>query len=148
MPTASTCHRLLYALVALLGLGLATSPALAADKDSPATQATATFAGGCFWCMEPPFDAIDGVISTTSGYIGGHKENPTYKEVTTGRTGHTEAVQIVYDPSKVSYAELLDVFWRNIDPTNPRVLFAGTWPTRRTSPCTCRTNAAAAKRSS
>ncbi|MDX1697014.1 MAG: peptide-methionine (S)-S-oxide reductase MsrA [Thiohalobacterales bacterium] len=79
----------------------------------------ATFAGGCFWCMEPPFDALDGVISTTSGYTGGKVENPTYKQVSAGRTGHTEAVQIVYDPQKISYAELLDVFWRNIDPTNP-----------------------------
>ena len=67
--------------------------------------------------MEPPFDNLDGVISTTSGYTGGHKQNPTYKEVSRGGTGHTEAVQIVYDPEKVSYAELLDVFWRNIDPT-------------------------------
>ena len=82
-----------------------------------AKQATATFAGGCFWCMEPPFDKIDGVISTTSGYTGGHKRNPTYKEVSGGGTGHTEAVQIAFDPHKVSYAELLDVFWRNIDPT-------------------------------
>jgi peptide-methionine (S)-S-oxide reductase len=77
----------------------------------------ATFAGGCFWCMEPPFDSVDGVISTTSGYIGGHKDDPTYEEVSAGGTGHTEAVEIVFDPEKVSYAELLDVFWKNIDPT-------------------------------
>ena len=77
----------------------------------------ATFAGGCFWCMEPPFDGIDGVISTTSGYIGGHKDDPTYEQVSAGGTGHTEAVEIVFDPSKVEYAKLLDVFWRNIDPT-------------------------------
>ena len=68
--------------------------------------------------MEPPFDKLDGVISTTSGYIGGHKENPTYKEVSSGRTGHTEAVQIVYDPARVSYRELLNEFWHNIDPTS------------------------------
>jgi peptide-methionine (S)-S-oxide reductase len=80
--------------------------------------ATATFAGGCFWCMEPPFDALDGVVSTTSGYIGGHTENPTYLEVSSGKTGHTEAVQIVYDPEKISYERLLDVFWVNIDPTD------------------------------
>ena len=78
---------------------------------------TATFAGGCFWCMEPPFDALDGVISTTSGYIGGHQPEPTYREVSSGDTGHTEAVQIVYDPAKISYEELLEVFWKNIDPT-------------------------------
>lgn len=79
--------------------------------------ARATFAGGCFWCMEPPFDALDGVISTTSGYTGGQKQNPTYKEVSAGVTGHTEAVQVIYDPRKISYAQLLEVFWRNIDPT-------------------------------
>lgn len=77
----------------------------------------ATFAGGCFWCMEPPFDRIDGVISTTSGYIGGKTGNPTYEEVSSGATGHAEAVQVVYDPHKVSYETLLVTFWHNIDPT-------------------------------
>ena len=76
----------------------------------------ATFAGGCFWCMEPPFDKLEGVVSTTSGYTGGHKVNPTYKQVSAGGTGHTEGLQIVYDPEKISYGELLSVFWRNIDP--------------------------------
>jgi len=79
-------------------------------------QDLATFAGGCFWCMEAPFDKLDGVISTTSGYTAGQKMNPTYKEVSSGSTGHTEAVQIVFDPKKISYAELLEVFWKNIDP--------------------------------
>jgi len=79
--------------------------------------AKATFAGGCFWCMEPPFDKLDGVISTTSGYTDGELENPTYEQVSSGRTGHTEAVQVVYDPSKVKFKQLIDVFWRNIDPT-------------------------------
>ncbi len=78
--------------------------------------AKATFAGGCFWCMEPPFDELEGVASTTSGYIGGEVENPTYKQVSAGVTGHTEAVQIVFEPEKISYQELLEVFWRNIDP--------------------------------
>src|SRR5678816_1486189 len=78
--------------------------------------AKATFAGGCFWCMEPPFDALDGVVSTTSGYTGGHTANPTYEQVSAGKTGHTEAVEIVYDPRKVTYTRLLEVFWRNIDP--------------------------------
>jgi len=82
-----------------------------------AQPAVATFAGGCFWCMEPPFDKLDGVISTTSGYTGGHVKKPTYKEVSAGTTGHAEAVQVRYDPDKVSYETLLDVFWRNIDPT-------------------------------
>lgn len=76
----------------------------------------ATFAGGCFWCMEKPFDVIDGVVSTTSGYTGGTKVNPTYKQVSSGRTGHAESVQVEFDPSKVSYEALLDVFWRNVDP--------------------------------
>ena len=92
------------------------SLAALAQAPAPAT-ATATFAGGCFWCMEGPFDVLDGVISTTSGYIGGKKKDPTYQEVSAGWTGHTEVVQIVYDPKKVSYEKLLHVFWRNIDPT-------------------------------
>jgi len=79
----------------------------------------ATFAGGCFWCMEPPFDKLDGVVSTVSGYMGGIEENPTYSEVSAGRTGHTEAVKITYDPSRVSYRKLLKVFWMQIDPTTP-----------------------------
>ena len=78
---------------------------------------TATFAGGCFWCMEPPFDKLEGVISTISGYTGGHQEDPTYQQVSAGITGHAEAVQIQYDPEKITYEQLLYVFWRNIDPT-------------------------------
>ncbi len=77
----------------------------------------ATFAGGCFWCMEPPFDKLEGVISTTSGYIGGQKKNPNYREVSSGSSGHTEAVQVIFDSSKINYEQLLLVFWRNIDPT-------------------------------
>ena len=78
---------------------------------------TATFAGGCFWCMEHPFDELPGVISVTSGYTGGQKKNPTYQEVSAGGTGHAESVQVVYDPARISYVKLLDVFWHNIDPT-------------------------------
>jgi peptide-methionine (S)-S-oxide reductase len=85
--------------------------------------AKATFAGGCFWCMEPPFDALDGVVSTTSGYTGGHTANPTYEQVSAGKTGHAEAVEIVYDPRKVTYARLLEVFWRNIDPLTANAQF-------------------------
>lgn len=77
----------------------------------------ATFAGGCFWCMEAPFDRLPGVISVTPGYTGGHVKDPTYEQVSSGGTGHTEAVQIVYDPARIGYEKLLDVFWRNIDPT-------------------------------
>jgi len=82
------------------------------------TLERAIFAGGCFWCMEPPFERLDGVREVVSGYTGGRKENPTYEEVSSGRTGHVEAVQITYDPSKVTYATLLNVFWRQIDPTD------------------------------
>ncbi len=78
---------------------------------------TATFGGGCFWCTEHDFDEVKGVISTTSGYTGGHKKNPTYEEVTSGRTGHTEVVKVIFDPKVVSYEKLLHVFWRSIDPT-------------------------------
>src|SRR4030066_2076305 len=78
----------------------------------------ATFAGGCFWCMESPFEELDGVIEVLAGYTGGHKENPAYEEVSTGKTGHLEAVQITYGPSRVSYRQLLEVFWRQIDPTD------------------------------
>lgn len=101
--------------LALLLLAALALPGLAGAAD--AALAKATFAGGCFWCMEPPYDKLDGVVSTTSGYIGGHTKNPTYEAVSAGGTGHAEAVEIVYDPAKVSYAKLLDVFWRNIDPT-------------------------------
>lgn len=81
--------------------------------------ALATFAGGCFWCMEPAFDKVEGVIATTSGYTGGRKENPTYKEVSSGTTGHCEALQVEFDPAQVSYQQLLEVFWHNVDPTTP-----------------------------
>ena len=102
----------------LLIIGLSFGPAL-----STAETATATFAGGCFWCMEPPFDKLDGVISTTSGYTDGDLKNPTYKQVSADGTGHTEALQIIYDPAKISYTKLLDVFWRNIDPLTANAQF-------------------------
>lgn len=89
-------------------------------SSSPATAAAlqkATFAGGCFWCMEAPFDKLEGVVSVTAGYTGGSVKKPTYEQVSAGSTGHTEAVQIVYDPARISYSRLLDVFWHNIDPT-------------------------------
>ena len=110
-------------VVVLFFLGLIVMT-YAEKKDSPTTtdnkgSATATFAGGCFWCMEPPFDELPGVLSTTSGYTGGFKKDPTYHEVSAGTTGHAEAVQVVYDPTKVSYDKLLEVFWKNIDPTTP-----------------------------
>ena len=111
----------------MLVMTFAVATALGAMSASAATatsgQAIATFAGGCFWCMEPPYDELDGVISTTSGYTGGHKQNPTYEEVSAGTTGHTEAVQVVYDPKRISYERLLEVFWRNIDPVTPNAQF-------------------------
>ena len=81
------------------------------------TYEQATFAGGCFWCMESPFDKLPGVISVVAGYSGGHAEEPTYEQVSAGATGHAEAVQITYDPQKIGYEKLLEVFWHNIDPT-------------------------------
>jgi peptide-methionine (S)-S-oxide reductase len=96
-----------------LALMLATGAA--AQAPPPKTE-TAIFAGGCFWCVEADFDKVAGVISTTSGYTGGHTPNPSYEDVGRGGTGHAEAVEIVYDPAKVSYAKLLDVFWHDIDP--------------------------------
>jgi peptide-methionine (S)-S-oxide reductase len=102
-----------------LGVACAQTPA----ATSAPQLRTATFAGGCFWCMEPPFDAIDGVVSTTSGYAGGRTQNPSYEEVSSGSTGHAESIRIVYDPQKVSYEKLLDVYWHNIDPTTPNQQF-------------------------
>jgi peptide-methionine (S)-S-oxide reductase len=87
-----------------------------ATPQPPAGQARATFAGGCFWCVESDFDKVPGVLSTTSGYIGGTKETATYSQVSAGSTDHIEAVEIVYDPSKVTYQKLLDYFWRHVDP--------------------------------
>ena len=98
-------------------------PTRARADDAKEETAVATFAGGCFWCMEKPYDELDGIISTTSGYAGGNEDNPTYKQVSSGRTGHYEAIQIVYDPTKVDYTTLLDVFWRNVDPLDPHGQF-------------------------
>ena len=106
--------------------GLMTSGLLAAAPDAKLLIASgqasdtryekATFAGGCFWCMEPPFDELPGVISTTAGYTGGQTKNPTYEQVSAGITGHAESVEVLFDPAKITYARLLEVFWKNIDP--------------------------------
>jgi peptide-methionine (S)-S-oxide reductase len=114
-----------HACAALGALLWAAAPVLAAEPgEEPAPgRAVATFAGGCFWCMEPPFDALPGVISTTSGYTGGSDPDPSYEEVSGGGTGHAEAVQVVYDPARVSYERLLEVFWRNVDPLTPDAQF-------------------------
>jgi peptide-methionine (S)-S-oxide reductase len=102
------CIALLLMLASLLG---GWNPGANAQS-----LAKATFAGGCFWCMEKPFDELPGVVSTTSGYTGGQTERPSYRQVSSGKTGHTESVQVVYDPAQVSYEMLLDVFWHSVDP--------------------------------
>jgi peptide-methionine (S)-S-oxide reductase len=124
---------LLLGLVLLATLGLiwdalpfyatADSVSKSSGVGADTNLATATFAGGCFWCMEKPFDELDGVLSTTSGYTGGTKVDPTYAEVSAGGTGHVEAVEVVYDPAKVNYDTLLNVFWKNVDPVDDRGQF-------------------------
>jgi peptide-methionine (S)-S-oxide reductase len=100
---------LLFASAAITGGGAAAASGPVLEK--------ATFAGGCFWCMEPAFDKLEGVKSVVSGYTGGRKPNPTYEEVSAGKTGHAESIEITYDPAVIDYSRLLDVFWHNIDPT-------------------------------
>lgn len=119
-----TFRVLIAGAAALLVIGIAAAGVSAQTKQetpsaavrAPAT-AIATFAGGCFWCTEADFDKVDGVISTTSGYIGGKTANPTYDSVSAGATGYAEAVEVVFDPSKVTYSKLLEYYWRTIDPT-------------------------------
>jgi len=113
-----------FVAAALVGSAAWASLATAAPARSPASvarpasgPARATFAGGCFWCMETAFEGIPGVLSVTSGFSGGPEKNPTYKQVSAGITGHMESVQVEYDPRRITYARLLDIFWRNIDPT-------------------------------
>jgi len=110
-------------IIFILALGCQSTETKATEGRNPMTKETqnqkiATFAGGCFWCTESDFEKVPGVLKVVSGYTGGKKENPTYEEVSSGRTGHLEAVQVYYDPDKVTYEQLLDVFWRHIDPTD------------------------------
>jgi peptide-methionine (S)-S-oxide reductase len=105
------------------GAGAAPAPGQPAARSAAgagpaAGTATATFAGGCFWCMQPSYDKVPGVVSTAVGYTGGHLANPTYEQVSSGGTGHRESIEVVYDPSKVSYDKLLTIFWHNVDPTD------------------------------
>lgn len=120
--------RRLFMVSALVGAGLLTASFRwqgRTDAGAPALRLeTAAFAGGCFWCMQPPFDKTKGVVSTAAGYTGGKEKNPTYEQVSSGRTSHREAVQITFDPAQVSYEQLLDIFWRNIDPTQADGQFA------------------------
>jgi len=111
------------AILAVLAMPLAAETPKSTTESPATAYAVATFAGGCFWCMEPPFDKVDGVISTTSGYTGGKVENPTYEQVSDGGTGHAEAVQVRFDPRKVSYGQLLEIFWHNVDPITPNRQF-------------------------
>ena len=112
--------------LSMVVLSLLCMSALMARAEEPMAKKTelATFAGGCFWCMEGPFEQLPGVLAVTSGYTGGTKLNPTYEEVSSGATGHAEAVQVEYDPSRSTYQQLLEVFWRNIDPTTLNQQFA------------------------
>jgi peptide-methionine (S)-S-oxide reductase len=115
-------------LAALAALGLVALTALASAQEAGApkagaSEAVAIFAGGCFWCVEADFDHVKGVTGTVSGYIGGKVDKPTYGQVTAGDTGHREAVRITFDPSKVTFAKLLDVFWHSVDPTDPQGQF-------------------------
>lgn len=115
-----TAVSILTLAVFLIGGWSAQSTNQAAAETTPGK---AYFAGGCFWCMEEVFEKVDGVLSATSGYMGGTVSNPTYEEVSAGRTGHAESVEVVYDPAKVSYQKLLDAFWRNVDPITPNAQF-------------------------
>jgi peptide-methionine (S)-S-oxide reductase len=122
-------------LLAACSSGLAGDPR-AADRelaDAPGETAVAVFGGGCFWCMQPPYDKLDGVLSTRVGYAGGHVPNPSYRQVTSGTTGHIEVVEVRYDPAVVSYARLLEVFWRNIDPVAVNRQFCDVGPMYRSA---------------
>jgi len=111
------------AILACIGGVLLMTVAAQASETTDINTETATFAGGCFWCMQHPFDELPGVISTTSGYTGGTEEKPTYVQVSAGSTGHTEAVQVMFDPNVINYSQLLDVYWKNTDPTTPNRQF-------------------------
>ncbi len=124
-------HLVIVLLIAA-GLTFVAGVAGAAQKGT-AGLAKATFAGGCFWCMVHPFDELPGVVSVTSGYTGGTKKKPNYEEVSAGTTGHAESVEIVFDPTKISYEKLLDVFWHNIDPTTKDREFCDTGHQYRTA---------------
>ena len=118
--------------LAVVGMAGAQQPAFEIESIDPSHE-IAVFAGGCFWCMEPPYDRLDGVIATISGYTGGHTESPTYHEVTFGDTGHYEAVLVVFDPRRVTYDELVAIFWFNIDPTDDRGQFCDRGSSYRTA---------------
>ncbi len=109
-----------FAALLIGGMTAKSQGILAADESQ---HGKATFAGGCFWCMEEAFEKVDGVVSVISGYTGGQLANPTYEQVSAGGTGHAESVEVIYDPKKVTYQHLLEVFWHNVDPTTPNAQF-------------------------
>ncbi len=118
----TTQRRLVTLATGLIAwLILANVPLVETTGASP--SAKAYFAGGCFWCMEEAFEKVEGVLSVVSGYMGGTVANPTYEEVSAGRTGHAESVEVIYDPTKVTYQKLLDAFWHNVDPLTPNAQF-------------------------
>jgi peptide-methionine (S)-S-oxide reductase len=116
MGTSRLFAKVLVFTITVVAAGTANSAGPSADGRR---AAMATFAGGCFWCMEEVFEKVAGVVSVTSGYTGGRQAHPTYEEVSAGGTGHAESVEVLYDPAQVSYGKLLDIFWRNIDPITP-----------------------------
>ncbi len=122
----------MLAAAGLAGQGKSPAPAKA-GKAAEGKLETATFAGGCFWCMQPPFDKTRGVVSTVVGYTGGKEKNPTYEQVSSGRTGHRESIQVTFDPAQVTYEQLVDVFWHNINPTQADGQFADIGPQYRTA---------------
>jgi peptide-methionine (S)-S-oxide reductase len=127
-------RRLILGTVLLAGLGSAALSQGSGQTQAPGSDtATAILAGGCFWCVEADFDKVPGVLSTTSGYIGGRVANPTYEQVSSSDTGHVEAVRIVYDPSKVTYEALLQHFWRNVDPLTANAQFCDRGPQYRSA---------------
>ncbi|WP_339522487.1 peptide-methionine (S)-S-oxide reductase MsrA [Pseudomonas sp. EA_35y_Pfl2_R111] len=138
--TSTWRRRLLASSILALGGLLAACEPTAAQAPQPQASASmvenpgvAIFAGGCFWCTESDFDKVPGVIETTSGYIGGHVDNPTYEQVSAGSSGHIEAVQVRFDPSKTSYAKLLEAFWPTIDPVTANAQFCDRGPQYRSA---------------
>jgi peptide-methionine (S)-S-oxide reductase len=131
-PRFAFAAMVLVACAMCLATGAAAaSDAEPADEQAARRTAVAIFGGGCFWCMEPPYDKLDGVLSTTSGYTGGHVPDPTYKQVSAGQTGHVEVIEVRYDPDVVSYETPLDVYWRNVDPVAVNRQFCDVGPQYR-----------------
>ncbi|MGR3175026.1 MAG: peptide-methionine (S)-S-oxide reductase MsrA [Candidatus Scalindua sp.] len=121
-----------FVTLSYFNIALADNESKGSNMDNKIIE-KATFAGGCFWCMQHPYDELKGVESTAVGYTGGHKDNPTYEEVCAGTTGHAEAIEILYNPTQINYSELLKVFWRNIDPTTLNKQFADVGTQYRTA---------------